>query len=131
MQTELAKFRLEDFELYKAARELRKRGYRVLRALPDIEKYCLGSQMRRAAVSITNNIAEGHGRWHFQENMQFCRIARGSIEELIDDFNVCLDEKYFSVTEIEAAKEDAYGMINRINSYLVYLRNTRQGHDKP
>jgi four helix bundle protein len=65
MQTEQAKFRLEDFELYKAARELRKRGYRVLRALPDIEKYCLGSQMRRAAVSITNNIAEGHGRWHF------------------------------------------------------------------
>jgi four helix bundle protein len=50
--------------------------------------------MRRAALSLTNNIAEGHGRYFFQENIQFCRISRGSLMELIDDLNTCIDEKY-------------------------------------
>ena len=127
MGTEQAKFRLDDFELYNAAREFRKSSYKVLRSLPNDEKYCLGSQMRRAAISVTNNIAEGHGRWHFQENIQFCRIARGSIEELIDDFNICLDENYHDIRVIEHLQEDAYLMISRINGYLVYLRNSRQG----
>src|SRR6188768_2313616 len=113
MDSKQAKYRLEDFELYKAARQIRIRGYEVLKALPSEEKYCLGSQMRRACVSVTNNIAEGHGRWHFQENIQFCRIARGSLEELIDDFNVCLDESYYDGDRIETLKEDAYAMVNR------------------
>jgi four helix bundle protein len=56
------KFSLEDFELYRIAREFRRRIYLVIRKLPVEEKYCLANQMRRAAVSITNNIAEGHGR---------------------------------------------------------------------
>jgi four helix bundle protein len=50
--------------------------------------------VRRAAVSVTNNIAEGHGRWHYQENIQHCRVARGSVDELIDDLNTCQDEGY-------------------------------------
>ena len=57
------KFGLDDFELYRLAREFRKAVYRLIRQLPTEEKYCLGSQMRRAAISITNNLAEGHGRW--------------------------------------------------------------------
>ena len=87
-------FRLDDFELYKIAREFRKRTYRLVKQLPAEEKYALASQMRRAAVSVTNNIAEGHGRWHYQENIRFCRISRGSVDELIDDFNTCEDEGY-------------------------------------
>src|ERR1700745_734774 len=91
---EEGRFRLDDFELYKAAREFRKRTYRLLKQLPPEEKYALGVQMRRAALSVTNNVSEGHGRWHYQENMRFCRISRGSVDELIDDFNTCLDEVY-------------------------------------
>jgi four helix bundle protein len=68
----------DDFELYRVAREFRKRGYVLLRQLPWEEKYALADQMRRAAVSGTNNIAEGHGRWHYQENIRLCRISRGS-----------------------------------------------------
>lgn len=55
-------FRLDDFELYQIARAFRVKVYRLIRQLPVEEKYCLGSQMRRAIVSVTNNIAEGHGR---------------------------------------------------------------------
>lgn len=60
-----SKFGLEDFELYRRARSFHKEVYQIIRRLPPEEKYCLGSQMRRAAVSITNNIAEGHGRWYY------------------------------------------------------------------
>jgi four helix bundle protein len=56
--------------------------------LPTEEKYNVISQMRRAALSVTNNIAEGHGRYHFQENIQFLRQSRGSLDELLDDLTL-------------------------------------------
>src|SRR6185437_16131859 len=86
----------EDLEVYQLAREFRKRMYVVNRRLPDFEKFELGSQIRRAAVSLTNNIAEGHGRYHYLEQIKFCLNSRGSLEELIDDLNVCLDESYLT-----------------------------------
>ena len=75
----------EDLEVYQVAREFRKAMYRVGRRLPEIEKFALASQIRRAAVSLTNNIAEGHGRFHFLEQIKFMLQARGSLEELLDD----------------------------------------------
>lgn len=55
----------------------RKRVYHIINQLPEGEKYNLTSQMRDAIISVTNNIAEAHGRWHYKESIQFCRIARG------------------------------------------------------
>jgi four helix bundle protein len=57
------KFRtFQDLDVWKAARELRQMFYEIARRLPDEEKYGLASPIRRAAVSVTNNIAEGRGR---------------------------------------------------------------------
>ena len=120
-----ARYKLDDFELYRAARAFRTRIYALIRQLPRDEKFALDPQMRRAVVSITNNIAEGHGRWHHQETMQFCRVARGSLEEIIDDLNVCLDEGYGTAEEVEALKSDAYSLIGRINAYIAYIRRSR------
>lgn len=120
-------FRLEDFELYNSARQFRVKVYHLIRQLPSEEKFCLANQMRRAAVSVSNNIAEGHGRWYYQENMRFCRISRGSVGELIDDFNVCLDEKYCDLETVEQLKQEADELIARINSYIVYLKRSQQG----
>lgn len=59
------KYKLADFELYKVAREFRKKVCGLIpHSLPE-EKYALGIQMRRAAVSVTNTLAEGHGRWYY------------------------------------------------------------------
>jgi len=123
------RFRLDDFELYQLAREFRKRVYRLVRLLPPEERYCLANQMRRAALSVSNNIAEGHGRWHYQENIRYCRMSRGSIDELIDDFNACDDERYGDQTLVAALKSEAYELIRRINGYIAYLRKTQQGGD--
>ena len=86
--------------------------------------------MRRAAVSVSNNVAEGHGRWHYQENIQFCRVSRGSVDELIDDFNVCQDEGYGDQTLVSHLKTEAYDLIRRINGYIAYLKKTKQGGDE-
>ena len=117
----------EDLEVYKMAREFRKKMYKIAKELPEIEKYNLASQVRRAAVSLTNNIAEGHGRYHYQENIQFLRQSRGSLEELIDDLNVCLDEKYIDEDHLIKLKEEGYELLKKINSYIKYLQKCKAG----
>ena len=66
MKTDEETFRtFEDLEVYQAARQFRTAMYAVNRRLPALERFGLASQIRRAAVSLTNNIAEGHGRFHY------------------------------------------------------------------
>src|SRR6266516_4509259 len=113
----------EDLEVYKVAREFRKAMYAVNRRLPDFEKYEMGSQIRRASVSLTNNMAEGHGRVHYPDQIRFFLHSRGSVEELVDDLNVCLDEKYLSSDEVAKLKEQGCGVLILINGYLRYLRS--------
>ena len=83
----------ENLPVYQKARAFRNRIYELVKKLPAFEEYNLKFQMRKAAVSLTNNIAEGHGRYYYPENIHFCRQARGSLFELIDDLNTCLDQK--------------------------------------
>ena len=121
----------EDLEVYKAAREFRKAMYEVNRRLPDFEKYELGSQIRRASVSLTNNIAEGHGRFHYPDQIRFFLHSRGSLEELVDDLNICLDEKYLSSDEAAKLKEQARGVLILINGYLRYRRSRSSSVREP
>src|SRR4030095_5992812 len=90
----------EDLEVYKVARQFRKAMYAVTRRLPDFEKYDLRSQIRRASVSLTNNMAEGHRRYHYPDQTRFFLHSRDSLEELMDDLNICLDEDYLSSEDV-------------------------------
>src|SRR5207244_13606967 len=114
----------EDLETYKAASEFRKTMYAVTRRLPSFEKFELASQIRRAAVSATNNISEGHGRFHFLDQIKFMLQARGSVQELIDDLNVCEDEEYLCGGEISKLKHHESNVLNVRNGYLRWLRAT-------
>src|SRR5712691_7791475 len=120
------KFRtFEDLEVYQLAREFRKRMYGVTRRLPDFEKFELASQIRRVAVSLTNNIAEGHGRYHFADQVRFFLGVRGSLQELIDDLNVCDDEKYLESENVAELKKEGWRVLGLINGYLRYLRDRK------
>ena len=119
----------EDLEAYRVAREFRKVMYAVTRRLPVHEKFELASQIRRAAVSLTNNIAEGHGRYHFLDQIKFQLQARGSLTELIDDLNICSDEKYLPPDEVVELKNQATAVHQLINGYIRYLRERRTGAD--
>src|ERR1700686_483929 len=115
----------EDLEVYQVAREFRKRMYGVARRLPDIEKFGLASQIRRAALSLTNNIAEGHGRYHYLDQIRFTLQSRGSLEELIDDLNVCEDEQYMTEKEIASLKQEGWRVRQLIDGYIRYLRQQK------
>jgi four helix bundle protein len=115
----------EDLEVYQVAREFRKAMYRVARRLPDIEKFALTNQIRRAVVSLTNNIAEAHGGYHYLDQIKFLRQSRGSLQELIDDLNVCMDEQYLSDKEIAALKEEGWRVRQLIDGYVRYLRDQK------
>ena len=117
----------EDLEVYQVAREFRKAMYRIARRLPEEEKFALASQIRRAAVSLTNNIAEGHGRFHFLEQIKFMLQARGSLEELLDDLNVYTDENYAHAEEIEKLKSEGWRAHRLINGYIRFLRSRITG----
>jgi four helix bundle protein len=101
--------------------------YGVARKLPDSERYELGRQIRRASVSLTNNIAEGHGRYHYLDEIKFELQARGSLAELVDDLNVCEDEDYLSEVDISDLKERASEVQRLINGYIRFLRNRKSG----
>ena len=118
----------EELEVYKAAREFRRKIYKLIKGLPPEEKYNLAGQMRRASLSLTNNIAEGHGRFFYQENIQFCRISRGSLMELIDDLNVCIDEGYFPLAYMEELKAEGYTVNKMLNGYIAYLKKRKNQH---
>ncbi len=116
-------YSFEKLEVYNLAREYRKKIYKLTYELPKEEKYNLVNQIRRAAVSLTNNIAEGHGRYHYQENIQFLRQSRGSLEELLDDLNICIDENYIDKNYTDELKEEGYILLKKLNGYIKYLRN--------
>jgi four helix bundle protein len=117
----------EDLEVYRLAPEFRKAMYAVTRKLPAHEKFELASQIRRAAVSLTNNIAEGHGRYHFLDQIKFQLQARGSLTELIDDLNICSDENYLPLDEIAKLKQTATAVHQLVNGYIRYLRERKTG----
>lgn len=75
---------------------------------------------------MTNNIAEGYGRFHYKENIQFCRQSRGSICELIDDFNECYDEGYIDAGYRDDLKGDAYHLTKVLNSYIASIGKSKQ-----
>jgi len=94
--------------------------YRVAKDLPEIEKFGLASQIRRAAVSLTNNIAEGHGRYHYLDQIKFTLQSRGSLEELVDDLNICEDQQYLVGKQIIALKEQGWRVRQLIDGYIRY-----------
>ncbi len=115
----------EDLDVYKLAREFSRKVSKLIKMLPKCEDYNLKPQMKRAKLSVTNNIAEGYGRYHYQENIQFCRQSRGSICELIDDFNECLDEGYIDDKYCGELKSSAYHLIKVLNGYIASLKRLK------
>ena len=107
-----------DLQTWQMARELRKDVYRVSTTFPKVETFGLISQIRRAAVSVTANIAEGFGRYSYQENIQFCRQSRASAYELRDHLVTAADQGYISSEQFRVINEKAFSVIRLLNGYI-------------
>ena len=111
----------EDLECWKAGREVRLFFKEIIKRLPKEEKFTLVSQIKRASRSVTNNIAEGFGRFHYQENIQFCRSSRGSLHELIDHLIICEEDEYIIEEDYKRGRELLNKAIAILNGYINYL----------
>lgn len=116
----------EDLIVWMRSRELRIEFTAVTKSFPKDEKYLLVNQIVRAARSVTNNIAEGYGRFHYQENFLFCRQARGSLYELIIHLIICFDEKYITEQKYSELKFNIYNIIKLLNGYISYLKKQKE-----
>ena len=75
---------------------------------------------------MTNNLAEGYGRFHYQENIQFCRQSRGSLYELIDHLIICLDDEYINNEEFTKCRDDFIRGIQLVNGYIRFLTKQKE-----
>jgi four helix bundle protein len=112
----------EELPCYQEARKFRIAVAELCQSLPKAEEYRLKDQMLRASRSVTANIAEGFGRHHHQENLQFCRQARGSLIEMCDHLHVAVDERFASEESIAPCREQLRCTLVSLNGYLSYLK---------
>jgi len=91
----------KDLIVWQKAMDMTESLYRIVKKLPKEETYALSDQMRRAAISIPSNIAEGFGRNSKKEYLQFLYIANGSICELETQLMLCVRANYLNETEIQ------------------------------
>jgi four helix bundle protein len=111
----------EDLIVWSKARELRIEFEKIAKTLPSDEKYALVSQVLRASRSVTNNIAEGYGRYHYQENVQFCRHSRGSLYELTDHLIIMRDNNYITQEKYLELKKKIKEVLKILNGYINFL----------
>ena len=115
----------EDIKAWQLNREFRKNVFEAIKRFPKHENFALIPQIRRATISISSNIAEGFGRYSYQENIQFCRIARGSINEVLDQLYIAMDEKYITEIEFNELYKKGRGVEQAVNGYISFLKNQK------
>ena len=101
---------------------MRIRASEFCKTLPRDERYRLVDQRLRASRSVTANIAEGYGRHHHQENLQYLRQARGSLYETLEHYQTALDESFLDPHEQEARKTEFVSAIRLLNGYIRYIQ---------
>ena len=119
---------LDKLEVWVRAKDFALVVYKeVVPHLPADEKWNLTSQLKRAVQSIPANIAEGHGRYHFLDNVRFCYIARGSLTEVQSHMTLAHELGYLPDEIYNRMTSDAESIGKQLNSYIAYLKRSRQG----
>ena len=123
---------IEDLVVWQEARILRNLVYKITEKYPKEEKFNTVKHMRNCSRNIPGNISEGFGRFHYQESMQFYRIARGSLAELKSDVYCFYDSKYISKYEFN----ELISQINKVGMLLngfikstIKVRNIRTSNE--
>ncbi len=123
---------LEKLDVWCKARDFAVRvNKELLVLLPPEEKWTLNQQLRRSSQSIPANIAEGHGRFYFQDNVRFCYIARGSLEETLSHIVYAYKVGYVSESVYKSFEIDGENLNRLINGYISFLKRSKQGANEP
>ncbi len=103
----------------------------VLPKLPGEEKWGLCDQLRRSTQSIPANIAEGYGRFYYQDAVWFCYIARGSLEETFSHLSLANKLGYVSQHDFENIDNDIQELRRMLNGYITFLKKSKRGENEP
>lgn len=109
-------FAFEQLEVYQVARQYVKNVYMLSDRFPQKEDFALTSQIRRAAVSITSNIAEGTSRFSIKDKCHFIEIAYGSLMETYSQLQVAVDLSYIKQENIVALQPLVVELRNRLSA---------------
>ena len=115
----------ETLEVWKQARHLRIAVIELCGEIPQEEKYSLIDQIKRSSRSVTTNIAEGYGRFHYLDNIKFCRDARGSLNETFDHVTVAFDEKYINEETLIRFRQQFEKVLKLLHGYIAYLKKQK------
>jgi four helix bundle protein len=115
----------EDLESWKLSRQLRNDIAILVKKFPLEEKYKLTDQLIRASRSVTANIAEGYGRFHYQENIQFCRHSRGSLNEVLDHLICAYDNSYIDNLVLNDYRNRITHILKILNGYISFLKKKK------
>ena len=112
-----------ELPVYKICRVFRKKiSATVRKFFPKSEEYHLKLQVLDSSRSITANIAEGFGRFHHQENIQFCRNSRGSLDETLDHMITAYDDRYITKEVLSDINKEYKECLRQLNMYIKYLK---------
>lgn len=100
---------------------LTKKVYEVTRLFPDFEKFGLTSQLRRAAVSVPSNIAEGSQRGSDKEFLQFLRIAKGSLAEIETQIFLAQELRYFHEESAKDLLNEIFGLSKMLRAFIATI----------
>ncbi|MHB2153596.1 four helix bundle protein [Calditrichota bacterium GD2] len=117
----------KSLNVWKKAQVLKLKSYELCKQFPSDEKFILVSQIKRAAISITANIAEGFGRYSYRDNFRFCIQARGSLYELYDHFTTALELGYITKEAYYEIEELFHSTAAVLNGYIGYLKLRAEG----
>jgi four helix bundle protein len=109
-------------DVWKVCRDLRVKLANLATTFPREEKFRLADQLIRSSRSVTANLAEGYGRFHYAENAQFARQARGSLYEILDHLTVCKDEKIIDDETFDRIRADILRATTIVNGFIRYLK---------
>jgi len=114
-----------ELDVWMSSRSLANKIYEITKEFPKEEIFGLTSQLRRAAVSIPSNIAEGCGRQYSKDAIQFFFVARGSLYELETQLYIASDQGYISPDEITKCLEEVTKCKQLINGFISYYKSLK------
>lgn len=116
-----------DLRVWRAGIDLVERIYLLARAFPAYELYALTSQIRRAAVSVPSNIAEGHAREHRKEYLHHLSMAQGSLAEVQTLLEIAGRLAYLSPQQLGEAQEHAAAVARQLHALRAALKRPAPG----
>jgi four helix bundle protein len=115
-----------ELDIWKNSRALKNELFDVVKTFPPCEKFRLADQIIRSARSINSNIAEGHGRFTYKDQIHFCIQARGSLSETSNHLFDALDCNYISKNKFEDFSEKIEIIRRLLSGYISFMRSKIQ-----